>query len=186
MPPLIRHLTILSSIGVLHLSAIWALDRSARHPRPSADTPDSLVTVFTKPRISEDGGSTGPDLSKLVIRIPDSRAAVHIEPIELSFYVSRNTAATVAAPSLQGDGRQGIEPYVEKAALVPGQGATVVLRIEVLDTGAPGRIEVDVSSGSAQVDEAAVGYARAQRWYAGRMAGAPRTMWIRWAVRLQA
>jgi len=61
-----------------------------------------------------------------------------------------------------------------------------VLRIEVLDTGEPGRIEVDASSGSAQVDQAAINYARTLHWYAGRMDGTPHAMWIRWGVRLQA
>lgn len=183
----ITHLGLVSVIAVLHLAAVSILDRSARHAERSAADADPLVTVFIRPGISDDGAqSASRDLSRLLVRIPDPRAAVHIEPVELSFFVSRNNAATVAAPSLQGDGRRGMEPYVREAALAPGQGATVVLRVEVLDTGKPGRIEVDVSSGNAGIDEAAVGYARTQRWYAGRTTGAPRTMWIRWAVRLQA
>lgn len=38
----------------------------------------------------------------------------------------------------------------------------MVLRIEVLESGDPGRIEIDASSGSQQVDQAAVDYARIQ------------------------
>jgi len=187
IPRSLKHLTLLSIIGVLHLSVVWTLDRSTRHAEPSAGMPDSLVTVLIKPRISDTGGdSRGADLSKLIVRIPDPSAAVHIEPVELGFFVSRNNAATVAAPSLEGDGHRGIDPYVREAALAPGHGATVVLRIEVLDTGEPGRIEIDVSSGDVQVDRAAVDYARVQRWSAGRITGVPSTMWIRWAVRLQA
>lgn len=62
----------------------------------------------------------------------------------------------------------------------------MVLRIEILPTGEPGRIDVDVSSGSRQVDQAAIDYARLHRWYAGRNGDSPQTMWIRWGVRLQA
>jgi protein TonB len=69
---------------------------------------------------------------------------------------------------------------------MPGEGATVVLRIEVLPNGEPGRIEIDASSGSSQVDEAAMDYARAHRWYAGRDGQTPQAMWVRWGVRLQA
>jgi len=183
----LKHLALLSTIGVLHLSVVYTLDRSARHAATSVDRPDSFVTVFIKPKISDDAGkSAGPDISKLTVRIPDPSAAVHIEPVELGFYTSRNHAAAMAAPSLEGDGQSGIGPYIREAALSPGHGATVVLRVEVLETGEPGRIEVDVSSGDARADQAAVDYARVQRWFAGRITGVPSTMWIRWAVRLQA
>ncbi|MFL6605670.1 MAG: TonB family protein [Steroidobacteraceae bacterium] len=77
-------------------------------------------------------------------------------------------------------------PFIARAALLPGEGATVVLRVEVLETGIPGRVEIDVSSGSNQVDQAAVSYARTQRWYAGRVDGLAHSVWIRWGVRLQA
>jgi TonB family protein len=61
----------------------------------------------------------------------------------------------------------------------------VVLRVEVLESGDPGRIQVDVSSGSQQIDQAAMDYARIQHWYAGRLNGVPHAIWIRWGVRLQ-
>jgi TonB family protein len=77
-------------------------------------------------------------------------------------------------------------PYVTQAALLPGEGATVVLRVEVLSTGEPGRIDVEVSSGSRQVDQASMDYARQLRWYAGHIADRAEPMWIRWGVRLQA
>jgi TonB family protein len=102
------------------------------------------------------------------------------------FDVSRNNEAASTAPVLQDGARRDMEPYVKQAALLPGEGVTVVLRIEVLETGEPGRIEIDASSGSAQVDEAAIGYARTRHWYAGRTNGTPHPMWVRWGVRLQA
>jgi hypothetical protein len=45
---------------------------------------------------------------------------------------------------------------------------------------------VDVTSGSRQVDQAAMDYARHLRWFAGRSNETPEAMWIRWSVRLQA
>jgi TonB family protein len=181
---LLERLALLGIVGALHVSAIWTLEHAAPPAESPSDTPQSLITVFIKPKISDVGDSRGPDRLKLVVPAP--LAAVHIQPPDISFFVSRNGAATMAAPTLEGDGRAGIEPYVAEAALPPGHGATVVLRIEVLDTGAPGRIVVEVSSGSPQADEAAVDYARLQHWYAGRMGGIAQTMWVRWAVRLQA
>lgn len=109
-----------------------------------------------------------------------------IELPEINFVVSRNEAAVSVAPSLKEGGHTNMAPYIRQAALLPGEGATVVLRIEVLATGEPGGIEIDTSSGSGQVDQAAVDYARTRRWYAGRINGAPRAIWIRWGVRLQA
>lgn len=65
--------------------------------------------------------------------------------------------AAVAAPSLRPDTAVSLEPYIAQAALLPGEDATVVLRIEVLASGKPGRIGDRTES-----------------------------MWIRWGVRLQA
>jgi len=82
--------------------------------------------------------------------------------------------------------RHGRRIGIAQAALLPGEGATVVLRIEVLTSGEPGRIEADVTSGSRQVDQAAIAYARQHYRYAGRVRELSEAMWIRWGVRLQA
>ena len=76
--------------------------------------------------------------------------------------------------------------YVAAAGLVHGDGATVVFRIEVLDSGEIGRIEVDVSSRDPRIDEAAMAYLRAWHWRSGTHNGEPRSMWIRLGVRFDA
>jgi len=142
-----------------------------------------FVTVFIRPVIS-DGGDPGPDLSVLTVPADLHEAAATLVPPAVDFSVARNAGAGVSAPLPRSETTSDMHAYVTQAALLPGEGATVVLRVEVLTTGEPGRIEVDVSSGSDQVDQAAVGYARTQSWYAGRVGNVPQVMWIRWPVRL--
>lgn len=77
-------------------------------------------------------------------------------------------------------------PYARRAGLQPGEGATVVLRVLVNSDGYATNVDVDVSSGSASVDAAAVEYALATRWLPGTEVGAPVATWVRWPVRVQA
>lgn len=76
-------------------------------------------------------------------------------------------------------------PFARRAGLQAGQGATVVLRVEVLGSGDVGRVELDVSGGTAEIDSAAVAYAHALPWVGGMIDGLPATMWIRLGVRLE-
>jgi TonB family protein len=124
--------------------------------------------------------------STLQLRLDPRITGLQIPESSMDFSVDRNTSAAVVAPTLQGDGHSGIQPYVRRAGLRRGEGATVVLRIEVSDMGAPNRIVVDTSSGSRLIDAAAVEFAQMQHWYAGRINGRPHAMWIRWGIRLQA
>lgn len=75
-------------------------------------------------------------------------------------------------------------PFAQAARLPLASGVTVVLRLEVLKTGAVGRVEVEVSGGSSRIDRAAIAYARAVKWVSGRVEDRPETLWIRWGVRL--
>jgi hypothetical protein len=52
-----------------------------------------------------------------------------------------------------------VTPFVLQAGLVPGKGATVVLRVEGLGSGELGRVEIDVSLRTDPVDRAAIAYA---------------------------
>jgi TonB family protein len=96
-----------------------------------------------------------------------------------------NGAAVSVAPQWDDSSAVDESPYARAAGLVPGEGATVVLRMEVLPAGTLGQVIVDGSSGKMQVDLQAVEFARAQHWIAGAVDGTPRSMWIRWAIRLE-
>jgi hypothetical protein len=96
-----------------------------------------------------------------------------------------NEAAVSVAPQWDDSSAVDITPYAQAAGLLPGEGATVVLRLEVLPDDELGQVFIDTSSGSPHVDEQAARFARAQRWISGIDQGTSTSMWIRWAVRLE-
>jgi TonB family protein len=170
----------------LHGLAAWAINRSVLRLATPQVT-ETLVKAYVEPRVrSRKKTDLALDLSQLFILRQKPWLTLLVDMPRIDFEVSRNAAATVAAPSLDPEPSVDLYPYVVEAALLPGEGATVVLRIEVLEDGSAGQIAIDVSSGSNQVDLAAIDYARAHRWAAAMIAGAPHSMWIRWGVRLQA
>jgi protein TonB len=167
--------------------AIAALLRVYGHFPAAAATRQSLITIFLRPAIHEDYGSpAGPDLSMLVVPLDTPLQDLQVTTPPIAYDVSRVAGTSVAAPTLRPDNAVPMAPYTIQAALLPGEGATVVLRVEVLASGEPGRIDIDASGGSPQVDQAAIEYARQHRWYAGRVGEHPQAMWIRWGIRLQA
>jgi TonB family protein len=143
-----------------------------------------MVTIFIQPAIRDGVPPAGPDLSRMTVPLREPRQALQIEVPPIDFEVGRNPAAVFVAPSPKGSDVD-MAPYLRQAELPPGRGVTVVLRVEVLETGEPGRVVLDISSGIRLADQAAIEYARTRRWYAGRANGVPHTMWIRWGVRLQ-
>lgn len=184
--PMMKRPLLLLVIGIFHVLALFILNASlGRSPAPPPSTP--LEVIYIQPVIREANKTpAGPDLSQLSALLDVSVGDIAVEQPHIDFSTTRNNAAASAAPSLQEGTRNTTEPFIKQAALLPGEGATVVLRIEVLKSGEPGQIEIDASSGSRQVDQAAVDYARTRHWYAGRVNGEPHSMWIRWGVRLQA
>jgi TonB family protein len=181
-----RALALLCLVVVVHVAAFSALRRSMSFTVKATPTP-SFVMVFIQPKIRDGGADAAqPDMSDLLLRMESSVTQLQIDQPAIEVEATRNAGASVAAPTLIGSAPLDMSAYTRQAALLPGEGATVVLRIEVLASGEAGRIEIDTSSGSHQVDEAAITYARTRHWNAGRMNGAAQGMWIRWGVRLQA
>jgi TonB family protein len=178
-------LAVAASLLGLHTVLFFAFESASYHPAASSlAPPETWMTVFIKPRIRETGEAPAAlDPSELTRVIPRFDT-LQVGAEELDYSVDRNGSAAMVAPTLAGDGHLG-NPYLQQAGLAQGQGATVVLRIEVLASGDPGRILIETSGGNDQIDQAALGFARTQHWYAGRINGTPRPMWIRWGVRLQ-
>ncbi|MFL6604624.1 MAG: TonB family protein [Steroidobacteraceae bacterium] len=177
---------LLAIICALHGTMAWVFEHSRRSTSGEPVSPTLIVTGFVRPKIEEHPLKLTPDLSRIVVRTDFPLTELHLAHPEVDFSVPRNGNALIAAPVLQPDQGSGMDQYIREAALLPGEGATVVLRVEVLESGQPGRIEVDGSSGSRQIDRAVVEYARTRRWYAARVGGAPRVTWIRWGVHFQA
>ena len=146
-----------------------------------------MITIVLEPVTKPDAAdTTDPRLSALTLLLDTPLPTLNIDSPSVEVTTTLNRGASTSAPSLDKQHQSDMTPYIAQAALLPGEGASVVLRVEVLPTGEPGRVEVDVSSGSRQVDQAAVDYARSQRWIAGRIDGVPQPMWIRWGVQFQA
>jgi TonB family protein len=184
---LIEKGTLFGALIGLHFLLYLAFESASYHAAPSVESPAALVTVFIRPRIREPGEPLSVvDPASLRLRLDVLLSGLHSAEPAFDFSVERNAAAAVVAPTLKGDGHSGMQPFLQQSGLRPGEGATVVLRVEVLESGDPGRILVDASSGNRQIDQAAVEFARTQHWYAGRVNGRPRPVWIRWGVRLQA
>jgi TonB family protein len=173
-------------VGSLHVLAAWTISRGVIPPA-APPVMETLVTTYIEPRVVKRGATvSGQNLSKISTLRTNSWPALHVDIPLIDYEVSRNAAAMLAAPTLDPEPAVDIYPYIIEAALLPGEGATVVLRIEMLADGSAGRIAIDVSSGSEHVDQAASDYARAHRWAPATVAGAAHSMWIRWGVRLQA
>jgi TonB family protein len=184
----VRNVSALVAVGAIQFLVAIALNHAVRTGSRLEFPSETMVMMFVQPRIREDTDKpAGPDLSQLAALLRSASPHLDMERPAIDFSVARNSAASLVAPTLQGDTAQGdVIRYAQEASLLPGEGATVVLRVEVLATGDPGRIDVDASSGSMQVDQAAIRYARTRHWYAGRVNGMTKPMWILWGVRLQA
>jgi TonB family protein len=174
-------------IAALHVVAFLAMRQTMNSIRPDSIAAGVMKVFFIEPTKQTEGSDAAePDLARLMVMTdhPLDLTSAALNPFEYS--ESRSAGTTISAPTLKGGNPIDMTPFIAQAALLPGEGATVVLRVEVLDTGEPGRMAVDVSSGSRQVDQAAMDYARQLRWFAGRTGEAAQAMWIRWSVRLQA
>ena len=182
--PLTQRLLFFAGIATCHVLAFVALTGPASHHTGPPRAAVAMTTIFLRTSIVEGVRPLEPDLSVLMVPIELPLTGLSIDSLGPENAVSRNGGATVAAPSLKSS--VAMEPFARQAALLPGEGATVVLRVEILESGEPGRMFVDTSSGSRQVDDAAMEYARANRWYSGRVDGSAQPMWIRWGIRLQA
>jgi TonB family protein len=184
-PRLISAILIATILG-LHVAGIALLERATLVVAKQAASPEATVTAVILPKIRDGAGEDLPNLSSLVVRLNEHFTDLHIEQPQINFEVARNGSALSAAPTLVGLAQPDMSAYVRQASLPRGAGATIVLRIEVLESGDPGQILIDTSSGSRQTDQAAIDYARTLHWNAGRVNGTVHAIWIRWAVRLQA
>jgi TonB family protein len=174
-------------VAIVHIAALLALSQTFNTIK-LLDSEAGVVRVsFLRPtRQSESADAAEAVLSQFAVTLDHSVDLSGVAQLPLDIVESRNGGTIISAPTLRGGMPVEMSSYVHQAGLLPGEGATVILRIEVLASGEPGRVAVDVSSGSRQVDQAAAGYARQLRWFAGRTNETPEVMWIRWSIRLQA
>lgn len=181
-----HRLRVLSAVIGAHLLAAWALSLSV-YSRQAEPALMSLTTVYIQ---TNNPARRSVDSAPLVSRamvLQDLSDPVMGLPTPPLIQVSEpNGAAVSVAPQLLDTTPADIAPFARQGGLLPGESAVVVLRIEVLPDGSTGQIQVDISSGSDQVDLAAIEYARLLAWVPGRVHGIEESTWVRQAVRLVA
>jgi TonB family protein len=84
--------------------------------------------------------------------------------------------ARLEPPRMDARASPDFTAYSKGARLAAGEIATVVILVDVDSRGRVTRAIVVRSTGGAEVDEAALAYARETRWIPGHIAGAPSSM----------
>ena len=149
------------------------------------DAAEPLISVFVRPRVIRVPEPERTSTLPTMLKLPADSLLSEIPIPELDRPTTLMAGVGTMAPRPEGE-LGDPSPFAQRAGLAEGEGATVVLRVEVYGSGDVGRIEVDVSGGSEPVNAAAISYVRSLPWSGGRVDGQPATMWIRWGVRLQA
>jgi TonB family protein len=167
-------------VGIAHVVAIWVVVRPIQpsNPDPQRVLAAMVGSVEVEPIERFVPVNHRPSLRKVHVDVPTTLDVI-APPVTLE--------AATAAPKVDPSyAPVDTHSFAMRAGLTPGQGATVVLRIEVRPDGTSGRVIVEVSSGRPQVDAAAVDAARAEHWIPGVVGGEPKAVWIRWGIHLQA
>ena len=143
----------------------------------------TLIMTNNRARVSV---APPPLINRIVVLQNVAEPAMSWPAPPLIEYAEPNAAAVSVAPQLLDREPLDMAPFARRAGLLPGESAVVVLRMEILPDGGVGQVQVDVSSGSRQVDEAAMAYAKVQAWVPGRLHGIEESTWVRYGVRLAA
>ena len=176
------HGGILLGVTACHGLLGWlAMTSASGTPLREAD--DSLVAVFIRPRVIRAPEPERTVTLPMMLSVPVDAPRSEIPIPEIDRPTTLMAGVGMMAPRPEVDGRDPT-PFARRAGLAEGQGATAVLRVEVYGTGDIGRVEVDVSGGSEQINEAAVSYVRSLSWSGGMIDGKPATIWVRIGVRL--
>lgn len=173
-------------VGAIHGLGLWALSTATETQQAPAE-----LRIITMAEIltnnPEKVTTTRPSLMHNIEVLQDpAEPAIGLPLAPTIRFADANPGAVTTAPQPLDSELPDMRPYAQLAGLRPGESAVVVLRVEVLLSGQVGQVEVDVSSGSRQVDEAAMAYARLLAWVPGRFDGTGKTTWVRQGIRLAA
>jgi TonB family protein len=174
-------------IVVAHCLIAWTFVASTRFAGATAPIVVPLqATILITNNPDRANGKPIPLVTSPVVLEDFSEHLSLILPPPPIVFALGNDGAVRTAPQLLDGAQPPIEPYAHRAGLLKGESAFVVLRVQVLAAGSVGQVEIDVSSGSRQVDEAATDYVRTTRWIAGRLGASEEVSWIRMGLRLAA
>jgi TonB family protein len=182
-----HHAGIAAFVFAVHLSVLVLVAMMAR-PDRHAEIPVGSVTLMTISPVSR-AAAARPRLAIALVHPPEIAATLPVvaavPPDDVESMPQQRSARTIP-PRPDDLTQMASRAYSDHAGIPHGLGVTVVLRVEIRSTGAVGRVQVDVSGGLRQVDQAAIAYVRSLHWVAGRVDDQPKTLWIRWGVRLEA
>jgi TonB family protein len=172
------------AIAAGHVGAFVAADSATNFTLPIARSPVVMsVELVARPRRTNE---RNPDVSlPRVIHVLAARPLPTTQAGDVASQPLTDRMGIGTVPPHPSTTGTDARWYAAQAGLRAGEGATVVLRVEVLAFGELGRIEVDVSSGRRQVDDAAIAYARDWTWSGGLVNGQPHAVWVRVGVRLE-
>lgn len=174
------------SVVVAHVAAISVL-ASSTYARRAEPVEHVLSTAFVQTNNPERVSvEPAPQLLRFTVLQDPLDPVMSLPPPPRIVLEEANAEAVSAAPRLLDEAPPDVTPYAKLGGLLPGESAVVVLRVEILPDGTTGDIQVDVTSGSDQVDQAAAAYARLLIWLPGTFHGTGQRTWIRHAVRLAA
>ena len=175
-----------AAVSAAHGLVAWALSSSTT-PSRSAPMLESLTATLIMTNNPARASDTPPSLVQHVVVLQDVAVpAMSLLVTPLREFAESNASAVSVAPQLLDREPPDMAPFAKQAGLLAGESAVVVLRIEVLPDGGVGQVVVDSSSGSLQVDEAAMAYVRQFVWLPGRLHGIEESTWVRQGVRLVA
>jgi len=155
-------------------------------PRGETAITESFVVLLLKPRLTRE--SETHEIDQIAPLKLSANAIIDLSlpppetPLPLKLTAGVGTLAAGPGNANLPDSR----PFAAQAGLAAGQGATVVLRVEVLDDNELGLVVVEVSGGSPAIDAAAISYAHAMPWIGAVVDGKSVPMQVRYAVHLQA
>jgi len=182
-----------SAVVLLHLIFVWLLSENHSRVVAQSERPHPIRIVFLESAETAVGppvvsSTTGEDelLKQLAAVVPVVDMPLALDDSDPGETEAAAANAIIVAPRILEAELPEVAPYANMAGLSTGQTSMVVLRVEVLPDGSVGRIRIDVSSGSKQVDEAAIRFAQRTRWIPGSVGGINETVWTRYGVQLMA
>ena len=179
-----------SAVALLHLIFAWLLSKDHSRMVAQPQRADPIRVVF----LESDETDVVPPVAFSTTAMDElsKRLAADVPPLDMPLVLDDSdpieteaaTSSIIVAPRILEAELPEVAPYANMAGLSTGQTSMVVLRIEVMPDGSVGRIRIDVSSGSKQVDEAAIRFAEMTRWIPGSVGGINERVWTRYGVQL--
>lgn len=181
-----RRLSVLLPVGLMHALFLWMLAATTVNGPAPASLEHLLVTIVETNNPVRASADSSPKVRNIAVLQDPSDPSMSLTSLPDVQIQQENSLSVASSPQLLDSESPPTQSFARQGGLLPGERALVVLRIQVLPDGQAGDVEIDVSSGSDQVDRAARDYARALTWVPARLNNLAESMWIRMGVTLAA